>query len=104
MYIAIMKLTFDPGTSAGQDRKALYGLMDKLRAKFKGAFTPLTVVERDGVTGLAVAIFGKTEQDLTRELDAIVEVCEGSGIGRIESEHAFIEHLDAIGADMDEDE
>lgn len=90
MYFAIVKITFEDepnGENAGRD---LHTLTEKLRSKFKVCAAAV------GDGGVAITALASTEEKLTRTLDAVVDFCEESGFGRVASEEALLDHIDAL--------
>ncbi len=97
VYFAVIKLTFEQGPETKDDRKALRNLAEKIRARFKVCAAACGEDGDAGSTSIAVAALGSSEERLTHTLDAITEFCEASGFGRVESEQALLDHIDAVG-------
>ncbi len=95
MYFAVVKLNFEAGTLPA-DRKSLRSLVEKLRARFKVCAAVCGDEEEGGVSAIAITALGSSEERLSQTLDAISEFCETAGFGRVESEQALMDHVDAI--------
>ena len=91
MYVAVIKLTFDLDAGPRPDERALASAAEKIRARFKVAVAALP---EDGA--LAIAALGSSESRLSQTLDAIAELCERSGLGRVDTESARLDDLDAF--------
>lgn len=102
MYFAVAKLGFeDAGEERGQDRKDLRSLADKIRSRFKVA---AACDLGEGGPTLAIAALGSSAERLSQTLDAIIELCEDSGFGRVENEETLLDHIDALGDLAEESE
>lgn len=105
MYFAIVKLTFEPETTdPTTDRKDLAALVEKVRQRFKVCAAIHASEADDGATSLVLAALGSQEEKLSQSIDAIAEFCESQGMGRIASEDALMDHIDAVSDYHDEDE
>lgn len=98
MYFAISHIFIEveshPSGDSTLDRD-LKQLAEKIRSRFKVCAAYTTTPGADA-NGIAVAALGPHEERLSRQLDAIVEFCEQSGIGRVINEQALIDHIDNI--------
>ncbi len=103
MYFAVMKLTFDDDARTSDDHKELRALAEKIRARFKACAAACEDEAGGGTGALAVTALASTEERLTQTLDAITDFCETSGYGRVASEQALLDHIDAL-AEFGEDE
>ena len=103
MYFAVVKLCFESSADQAVDRKALHGLAEKLRARFKVCAAACEGEGDATISALAITALGSSEERLSHTLDGISEYCEASGFGRIESEQTLMDHIDAL-ADFTEAE
>lgn len=96
MYFAVAKFIFEHESLDGNDRKELYGLVEKIRSRFKVCVKPSSEFQKDGEPSLVIASLSGSATELNKELDAIADFCENSGFGRIETEVSFMDHLDSL--------
>lgn len=99
MYFAVAKFVFEHEMLSGHERKELYGLVERIRSKFKVCVKPSQEFQREGEPSLVIASLSVSETELNKELDAIADFCENSGFGRIASEVSFMDHLDSLVED-----
>lgn len=104
MYFAVVKLTFESGPAGPRDRKELHSLAEKLRSRFKVCAAACSNEEDDGSSSLALTALGSSEEKLSGILDAIGEFCESSGFGRVASETALMDDIEALQDYETEDE
>jgi len=102
MYFAIMVLSFPSGPDATKDNKDTKSLIERIRSRFK--VCARQVMEKDGTLSIAIATLHPNQNDLTQQLDSIIEHCETSGFGRVESEKTLFDHIDAIEDYASDDE
>ena len=102
MYFAVVKITFEDelGAAAGRD---LHTLLERLRSRFKVCAAAIAADESGNGASIALTALASTEEKLTRTLDNVVDFCEESGFGRIASEEALLDHIDAL-AELSQDE
>lgn len=96
MFLAVTRLTFTEDEGTSQDRKAMHALIDRIRARHKVAVMPSKSIEEHGVAQITFVLLGHNENKLSQEIDAIGELCEESGFGRIEDEDTMIDDIDVI--------
>lgn len=101
MYFAVMKLTFESSPGTDRDLKDAHALVERLRKRFKVSAQPMV---GDATTiSIAVAALHGDQNELTKKLDAIIDLCETSGFGRVSTEETLLDHIDAL-SDYDEHE
>jgi uncharacterized protein YlxP (DUF503 family) len=102
-----VKITFEdepdapaakPDSRQGGGRRDLHTLVERIRGKFKVCAAAISGEDVGEGASLAVTALGSSEEKLSRTLDAIVDFCEESGFGRIASEEALLDHIDALAA------
>ncbi len=95
MYFAVTKLTFER-QSTPHDAKDLAALAEKIRARFRITVEVTDEFQKGGEAGLMVAAVHRDEMKLSNMIDAIVDVCEDSGFGRIHSENTILEDFESF--------
>ena len=94
MYVSISRLAFEDESTA-YDNRELLNLIKKLKIKF-----PISVRmgHENGEQGrvLYFTYVHESPQKVHGLIDKIIDFCENSGFGRIESEDSFLEHFDTI--------
>lgn len=98
MYFAVVKITFEdePGASTASSGRDLHSLLEKLRSRFKVCAAAIGADSSGDGTAIAITALASSEERLTRTLDGIVDFCEESGFGRVASEEALLDHIDAL--------
>ncbi len=107
MYFAVVKITFedepdapaakpDSRATGNSGRRDLHTLVEKIRSRFKVCAAALSGEDVGAGASIAVTALASSEEKLTRTLDGIVDFCEESGFGRISSEEALLDHIDAL--------
>lgn len=103
MYVAIVKIAFDPSSSlTGQDKKALHSISHKIKERFNCSVLTHSTIEQEGESIIALAILDHQKNQLSQKIDAIIDLCENSGIGRVAREDSVFEDLDGLIAELNE--
>lgn len=103
MFFSVSKLVFDVDTITGSESKDLNSLCEKIQSRFHVIAKPFSKGQ-DAGTAIAVSTLFGTEKKISEILDDIVELCEESGFGRVDSEHTLLEHVNTIEEFEDEEE
>lgn len=96
MYFAVSKLVFSEGQTSS-DKKQLASLIQKIRARFKVSVRSVSNAhgKQNSVNAIMIALLDRSDSGLTQQIDTIIDFCEDSGFGRVESEETIFEHFDA---------
>lgn len=92
-----MKLNFESNLARRtQDGdRDLKNLAEKIRSRFRVNAAAI-LSDHSGSDAIAIAALGSSAEKLSQLLDAIVDFCEQSGLGRIDNEETLLDHIDAI--------
>lgn len=101
MYFGVTKIVFETDRATGNEAKDAKALCEKLVQRLKVCAKAST--KGDGsVSAIAVAALARTEEEMNGLLDKVLEICDSSDLGRVESEYSVVEHIDVLEED-DED-
>ena len=74
--------------------KDLKSLVVKLRARFTACVKVDQMATRKSAPTLVIAQLNAHQSSLQNQMDQIIDFCEDSGFGRVESEEAIMDILD----------
>lgn len=92
MFYCISRLSFTPSTDPDEDIKQLGILCNRLRQRFKIAVK----IDKSGSISpprIVIAHLNENQALLSKKIDQVIEFCEDSGFGRVESEDAILDFL-----------
>jgi ppGpp synthetase/RelA/SpoT-type nucleotidyltranferase len=102
MFFGIAKIIFTNISSSRDELKSAKSLCEKLKKRLPVCAKSCANSNTD-IPSIAISTLSKTEQDVEDILDKVLDICEASDLGRIESEYTLIEHVDIL-EEEDEDE
>lgn len=100
MYFVVSKLTFEKQVTS-RDARDLSALVDKLRSRFKISVQIAEEFQKSNVAAIVIAAVHPQENTLNQMVDEIVDLCENSGFGRVESENTIFEDFDSFNDSFD---
>ena len=94
MYVAVSRVAFEDEPTSYDTRKLL-NLIKKLKVKFPISIRMGNDIGEQGRV-LYFTHVHENPKKIHSLIDNIIDFCEDSGFGRIESEDTFMEHFDTI--------
>lgn len=101
MYFGLIKIEFDREDLTQHDKKEMHSLIEKLRSRFKVCIKPSPAFQKTGEPSICVASLGASEEELSKEIESILDFCDTCGFGRIAEESVIIDHFDSYEEEED---
>ena len=94
MYYAVTKILFDSSLTS-YDARELKSLVEKIHSRYKVCIRTADEFQKESRPGIVFTSLHSQHQALSRQIDAITELCELSGFGRVSSEKTVIDDVDS---------